>query len=251
MRLPPPLYLQETFRGRCLTPPPAKGADLGVSVQIRAFLVAAAGIGAANGSCWSGGLRPRSWVECRHVERHCRFFGNRTRHGYRPRMRRPSRRHPATDRGIPSGGRDRAFRSGARQNRTGPARAQDIHDGQGAKHSRQWAEYRCARPIISRSPHPACTAQPVHTKYMIRQRRPPSQSWRTFLRNHAEAIAAIDLCVVPTVRFERLFAFVIISHGRRRLLWFAVTRHPTAEWLAQQIVEALPWDDADLGHSEQ
>jgi hypothetical protein len=86
---------------------------------------------------------------------------------------------------------------------------------------------------------------------MIRQRRPPSQSWRTFLRNHAEAIAAIDLCVVPTVRFERLFAFVIISHGRRRLLWFAVTRHPTAEWLAQQIVEALPWDDADLGHSEQ
>ena len=120
----------------------------------------------------------------------------------------------------------------------------DIHDGQGAKHSRQWAEYRCARPIISRSPHPACTARPVHTKYMIRRRRPPSQSWRTFLRNHAEAIAAIDLCVVPTVRFERLFAFVIICHGRRRLLWFAVTRHPTAEWLAQQIVEAFPWETA-------
>jgi transposase InsO family protein len=57
-------------------------------------------------------------------------------------------------------------------------------------------------------------------------------------------IAAIDLCVVPTVHFERLFAFIIIGHGRRQLLWFAVTRHPTAEWLAQQIVEAFPWETA-------
>ena len=81
-------------------------------------------------------------------------------------------------------------------------------------------------------------------KYMIRRRRPPSQSWRTFLRNHADGIAAIDLCVVPSVRFERLFAFVIVGHGRRQLLWFAVTRHPTAEWLAQQIIEAFPWETA-------
>ncbi len=81
-------------------------------------------------------------------------------------------------------------------------------------------------------------------KYMIRRRSPPSQSWRTFLRNHAEAIAAIDLCMVATVRFECLFAFVVIGHGRRQLLWFAVTRHPTAEWLAQQIVEAFPWETA-------
>ena len=79
---------------------------------------------------------------------------------------------------------------------------------------------------------------------MIRRRCTPSQNWRTFLRNHAEAIAAIDLCLVPTVRFERLFAFVVIGHGRRQLLWFAVTRHATAEWLAQQIVEAFPWDTA-------
>jgi hypothetical protein len=79
---------------------------------------------------------------------------------------------------------------------------------------------------------------------MMRRWRPPSQSWRTFLHNHAEAIAAIDLCVVPTVNFERLFAFVIIGHGRRQLLWFAVTRHPTAERLAQQIVEAFPWETA-------
>ena len=67
---------------------------------------------------------------------------------------------------------------------------------------------------------------------------------RTFLRNHAHAIAAIDLCVVPTLTFECLFAFLVVGHGRRQLLWFAVTRHPTADWLAQQIVEAFPWGTA-------
>jgi transposase InsO family protein len=87
-------------------------------------------------------------------------------------------------------------------------------------------------------------AESTVSKYVIRRRGPPSQSWRTFLRNHAEAIAAIDLCVVPTVSFECLFAFVVVGHGRRQLLWFAVTRHPTAEWLAQQIVEAFPWSTA-------
>ncbi|MFL6796559.1 MAG: integrase core domain-containing protein [Xanthobacteraceae bacterium] len=87
-------------------------------------------------------------------------------------------------------------------------------------------------------------AESTVSKYMIRHREPPSQSWRTFLRNHADAIAAIDLCVVHTVGFERLFALIIMAHGRRQLLWFAVTRHPTAEWLAQQIIEAFPWDTA-------
>src|SRR5262249_2771864 len=87
-------------------------------------------------------------------------------------------------------------------------------------------------------------AESTVSKYMIRRRGPPSQTWLTFLRNHAEAIAAIDLCVVPTVTFERLFAFLIVGHGRRQLLWFAVTRHPTAEWLAQQIVDAFPWNTA-------
>jgi Integrase core domain len=76
---------------------------------------------------------------------------------------------------------------------------------------------------------------------MIRHRGPSSQNWRTFLRNHADAIAAIDLCVVPTLTFECQFAFLVLGHGRRQLLWFAVTRHPTAEWLAQQIMEAFPW----------
>src|SRR5436190_15604389 len=87
-------------------------------------------------------------------------------------------------------------------------------------------------------------AESTVSKYMIRRRGPPSQTWRTFLRNHADAIAAIDLCVVPTLTFERLFAFLVLGHGRRQLLWFAVTRHPTAEWLAQQIVEAFPWGTA-------
>ena len=89
-------------------------------------------------------------------------------------------------------------------------------------------------------------AESTVSQYLVKRRGPPSQSWRTFLRNHADAIVAIDLCVVPTISFECLFAFLVIDHGRRRLLWFAVTRHPTAEWLAQQTVEAFPWGTAPL-----
>ena len=101
-------------------------------------------------------------------------------------------------------------------------------------------------------------AQSTVSKYMERGRRPPSQSWMTFLQNHAEAIAAIDMCVVPTLTFECLFAFLVLGHGRRQLLWFDVTKHPTAEWLARQITEAFPWvsaptylvrdNDAAYGH---
>ncbi len=87
-------------------------------------------------------------------------------------------------------------------------------------------------------------AQSTVSRYMVRGRKPPSQSWKTFLRNHAEAIAAIDMCVVPTVAFDRLFAILVVGHGRRQLLWFEVTRHPTAEWLARQITEAFPWASA-------
>jgi transposase InsO family protein len=87
-------------------------------------------------------------------------------------------------------------------------------------------------------------AQSTVSKYMPRGGRPPSQSWKTFLRNHANAIAAIDMCVVPTLTFGRLFAFLVLGHGRRQLLWFEVTRHPTAAWLARQITEAFPWASA-------
>jgi hypothetical protein len=74
-------------------------------------------------------------------------------------------------------------------------------------------------------------AESTVSKYMIQRRGPPSQTWRTFLRNHAHAIAAIDLCLVPTLTFECLFAFLVLGHGRRQLLWFAVTRtRPRNGW---------------------
>ncbi len=87
-------------------------------------------------------------------------------------------------------------------------------------------------------------AQSTVSKYMARPSKPPSQTWKTFLQNHTEAIAAIDMCVVPTLTFDVLFAFLVLGHGRRQLLWFQVTRHPTAEWLARQITEAFPWTSA-------
>jgi len=89
-------------------------------------------------------------------------------------------------------------------------------------------------------------AQSTASKYMARGRKPPSQGWKVFLRNHAEAIAAIDLCVIPTATFDRLFAFLVLGHGRRQLLWFEVIRQPTAAWLARQITEAFPWESAPI-----
>jgi hypothetical protein len=85
-------------------------------------------------------------------------------------------------------------------------------------------------------------AQSTVSKYMVPRQGRPLQTWKTFLRNHAEGIASIDLFVVPTVTFEQLFGFLVLGHGRRRLIWYAVTAHPTAEWLARQITEAFPWD---------
>ena len=87
-------------------------------------------------------------------------------------------------------------------------------------------------------------AQSTVSKYMVRGRRSPSQSWKTFLHNHVDAIAAIDLFMVPTVTFDLLYAFLVVGHGRRQLLWFDVTRRPTAQWLARQMTEAFPWASA-------
>jgi transposase InsO family protein len=86
--------------------------------------------------------------------------------------------------------------------------------------------------------------QTTVAKYMIRRRRPPSQGWRTFLLNHANGIASIDLFVVPTISFKLLYGLVILRHERRRMLWLGVTAHPTAEWIARQVTEAVGWDDA-------
>jgi putative transposase len=81
-------------------------------------------------------------------------------------------------------------------------------------------------------------------KYIIRRRKPPSQSWRTFLKNHVKDLVSADFLVVPTVSFRVLFVFVILGHDRRRPIHFAVTANPTAEWTARQVLEAFPWDSA-------
>jgi hypothetical protein len=65
-------------------------------------------------------------------------------------------------------------------------------------------------------------------KYMVRRRRRPSQGWRTFIRNHADGIAAMDMFVVATISFRLLYGLLIMGHGRRHILWFGVTAHPTA-----------------------
>ena len=79
-------------------------------------------------------------------------------------------------------------------------------------------------------------------KYMARCRKPPSQGWKTFLRNHADGIASMDLFVVPTLSFRLLYGFLILCHGRRQILWLGVTAHPTAEWVARQVTEACGWE---------
>jgi transposase InsO family protein len=81
-------------------------------------------------------------------------------------------------------------------------------------------------------------------KYMAKRRRPPSQGWKTFLRNHADGIVSMDLFVVPTFSFKLLYGLLILRHGRRQLLWLGVTAHPTSEWLARQLTEAFGWEPA-------
>jgi len=79
---------------------------------------------------------------------------------------------------------------------------------------------------------------------MVRQRKPPSQSWRTFLNNHMRDLVAVDFFTVPTVSFRVLFVFVILAHNRRQLIHFNVTDYPTTEWTGRQILQAFPWDTA-------
>src|SRR5262249_14180531 len=87
-------------------------------------------------------------------------------------------------------------------------------------------------------------AQSTVSIYMLPRQGRPLQSWKSFLRNHGKEIASIDLFVVPAIAFRRLFVCLVLDHQRRQLLGFAVTGHPTAEWLARQITEAFPWDTA-------
>jgi len=87
-------------------------------------------------------------------------------------------------------------------------------------------------------------AQSTVARYMAKNDDPSGQSWSTFLRNHAPRITAMDLFVVPTIGFSRLHVLVIVRLARRELVWSNVTRHPMAEWIAQQITEAFPWNEA-------
>jgi hypothetical protein len=87
-------------------------------------------------------------------------------------------------------------------------------------------------------------AQSTVARYMGKRRGPPSQEWPTFLRNHAPNIAAVDLFVVPTICFDLLYVLVIVRLERRELVWINVTANPTAEWIARQVTEAFPWNEA-------
>src|SRR5258708_2061612 len=87
-------------------------------------------------------------------------------------------------------------------------------------------------------------SQSTVAKHMVKRRGPPSQGWRTFLRNHAPDIAAMDLFVVPTIGFKLLYGLVIVRIDRRDLVWINVTTNPTADRIARQITEAFPWDGA-------
>jgi len=87
-------------------------------------------------------------------------------------------------------------------------------------------------------------AEATVAKYMVRQGKPPSQTWRTFLANHVPDIAACDFFTVPTVTFRILYVFLVFRHDRRRVVHFRVTTNPYAEWTAQQIVDAFPYETA-------
>ena len=79
-------------------------------------------------------------------------------------------------------------------------------------------------------------------RHMVRRRKPPSQTWRTFLQNHVTSLVPVDFFTVPTIRFQVLHVFLVLAHDRRRIVHFNVTAHPTAEWTAQQLREAFPFD---------
>ena len=87
--------------------------------------------------------------------------------------------------------------------------------------------------------------QATVSKYMGR-RKPPSQTWRTFLKNHARDTVSIDFFTVPTATFQVLYVLLVVTNGRRLVAHFNVTAHPTAEWTGQQIIEAFPWDTSPL-----
>jgi putative transposase len=80
-------------------------------------------------------------------------------------------------------------------------------------------------------------------KYRVQVRKPPTPTWKTFLKNHMQDLVSLDFFTVPTVTYKVLFVLLILTHERRRVVHFNVTEHPTAEWTARQVLAAFPWDD--------
>ncbi len=87
-------------------------------------------------------------------------------------------------------------------------------------------------------------ADSTAAKYLPQRPRPPSQTWQTFLKNHAGCLASVDFCVVPTATFRVLYLFVVLIHERRQVVHFAVTEHPSAVWVSRQLREAFPFETA-------
>ncbi len=107
--------------------------------------------------------------------------------------------------------------------------------------NRQWGAPRIHGELLKLGIE---VAQSTVAKYMAKSGRGSSQTWKTFVDNHAAGIGAMDFLVVPTIGFRLLFVLVILRHERRRLISLSVTAHPTAEWIARQITDAFPWDEA-------
>src|ERR1700759_1395820 len=116
----------------------------------------------------------------------------------------------------------------------------DIHDGQEARNAPCNGPNTDAQDQLSPDRHIRLAPHGRSIqKYMARGRRPPSQGWKTFLHNHTDGIASMDLFVVPTISFRLLYGLLILHHDRRQILWLGVTAHPTAEWISRQLTEPV------------
>ena len=129
------------------------------------------------------------------------------------------------------------------RNRGRPRASQDVRDlvRRMAHENPLWGAPRIHGEILKLG---LDVAQATVSRYMPRERKPPSQTWRTFLKNHATEIASVDFFTVPTATFRVLYVFLILSHERRRVVHFNVTDSPTAQWTGRQILQAFPWDTA-------
>jgi transposase InsO family protein len=131
----------------------------------------------------------------------------------------------------------------SRARRGRPALAKEVRDliRKMSRGSPGWGSPRIVGELAKLGIH---VAKATVEKYMVRSRKPSSPTWRAFLENHVKDLVSVDFFVVPTVTFRLLFVFLVLAHARRRIVHFNITEHPTAQWTAQQISEAFPWEAA-------